>query len=181
MATLHTVIYVTWAAFWVSWVIAAASAKPGSRRDLRARGSTFAILAITFIVVRAVHPGAGSLANVPVAVLGTALFLGGLALAVWARVHLGRNWGMPMTTKDEPELVTSGPYSRIRHPIYSGILLAVLGTALAASLYALIPFGALTVRFVYSARVEEQTMQREFPNAYASYRARTKMLIPFLV
>ncbi len=181
MATLHTVIYITWAVFWVSWVIAAASAKPGTRRDLRARGSTFAILAITFIVVRAVHPGAGTLTNVPIAVLGTALFLGGLSLAVWARVHLGRNWGMPMTTKDEPELVTSGPYSRIRHPIYSGILLAVLGTALAASLYALIPFGALTVRFVYSARVEEQTMQREFPDAYANYRARTKMLIPFLV
>jgi len=181
MATLHTVIYVTWAAFWLYWLIAAASAKPGARRGLRQRGPTFAILAVTFVAVRALHLGGGSLDSVPLAVLGTVLFLGGLALAVWARVHLGRNWGMPMTTKDEPELVTSGPYSRIRHPIYAGIRLAVLGTALAASLYAFVPFVALTAVVVYSARVEEQTMEREFPDAYANYRARTKMLVPFVV
>ena len=65
--------------------------------------------------------------------LGLVLFGLGLAFAIWARVHIGRNWGTPMTQKDEPELVTSGPYRLVRHPIYSGILLANIGTALAPS------------------------------------------------
>ncbi len=56
--------------------------------------------------------------------LGAALFLGGLGPAIWARLHLGRNWGMPQTLKSEPELITSGPYRLLRHPIYTGILTA---------------------------------------------------------
>jgi Putative protein-S-isoprenylcysteine methyltransferase len=65
--------------------------------------------------------------------IGLVLFALGLAFAIWARIHLGRNWGTPMTQKDEPELVTSGPYHLVRHPIYSGILLAGVGTATALS------------------------------------------------
>ena len=64
------------------------------------------------------------------AVIGTLVFACGIGLAVWARLHLGRNWGMPMTQRAEPELVTSGPYRFVRHPIYSGLLAAMLGTAL---------------------------------------------------
>jgi protein-S-isoprenylcysteine O-methyltransferase Ste14 len=60
-------------------------------------------------------------------VLRVILFLSGLGLAAWARIYLGRNWGMPMTQqKNEPEIVTSGPYRFARHPIYSGLLLAIL-------------------------------------------------------
>ena len=86
-----------------------------------------------------------------------------------------------MTQKDEPELVTSGPYRFVRHPIYSGLLLAILGTALATNLYWLIGVGVMGIYFVYSARVEERLMTRSFPVVYPSYRARTKMLIPFLL
>ena len=113
--------------------------------------------------------------------VGLAMFVSGLALAVWARVYLGRNWGMPMTQKDEPELVTSGPYRFVRHPIYSGILLAALGTAVALTLYWLIVFAGIAVYFIYSARVEEGIMTSLFPRAYPGYRARTKMLIPFVL
>ena len=63
--------------------------------------------------------------------IGLVLFALGLAFAIWARVHIGRNWGTPMTQKDEPELVTSGPYHLVRHPIYAGILVAGAGTAVA--------------------------------------------------
>jgi protein-S-isoprenylcysteine O-methyltransferase Ste14 len=66
------------------------------------------------------------------------VFATGIALAIWARVHLGRNWGMPMTQKAEPELVTSGPYRFVRHPIYSGLLAWLLGTALVTNLIGLI-------------------------------------------
>src|SRR5262249_60323923 len=65
--------------------------------------------------------------------LGLVLFAVGLGFAIWARVHIGRNWGTPMTQKDDPELVTSGPYHLVRHPIDSGVLVAGVGTAMALS------------------------------------------------
>jgi protein-S-isoprenylcysteine O-methyltransferase Ste14 len=88
---------------------------------------------------------------------------------------------MPMTKKAEPELVTSGPYRFVRHPIYSGILLGLLGTALAINLYLLIAFGAGLAYCVYSARVEERWLTASFPSAYPAYRTHTKMLIPFVL
>jgi protein-S-isoprenylcysteine O-methyltransferase Ste14 len=109
------------------------------------------------------------------------VLVSGLSLAVWARIYLGRNWGMPMTLKRDPELVTSGPYRFVRHPIYSGILLGLLGTALATNLYWLIAFGVCLVYFAYSARVEEANLTRTFPTTYPGYRSRTKMLIPFVL
>jgi Phospholipid methyltransferase len=84
--------------------------------------------------------GFGSLAvDSPVlGAIGAVVFASGIALAIWARVQLGQNWGMPMTQKAEPELVTSGPYRFVRHPIYSGLLAALLGTALVTNLIGLI-------------------------------------------
>jgi protein-S-isoprenylcysteine O-methyltransferase Ste14 len=114
-------------------------------------------------------------------VVGVILVVCGLGLAVYARVNLGRNWGMPMTRKEEPELVTSGPYRVVRHPIYSGILLGVFGTALATNLYWFIAFLILVGYFFYSATVEEKLMTESFPTAYPAYRAKTKMLIPYLL
>ena len=109
------------------------------------------------------------------------MFASGLALAVWARVDLGRNWGMPMTQKAEPELVTSGPYRFVRHPIYSGLLAAILGTALATNLIGVIIVAILGAYFYYSATVEEKNLTVTFPAAYPAYRASTKMLIPFVL
>jgi protein-S-isoprenylcysteine O-methyltransferase Ste14 len=88
---------------------------------------------------------------------------------------------MPMTERTEPELVTSGPYRFVRHPIYSGLLLAVLGTALAVSLYWLIALSFLVAYFTYSATVEERLLTTSFPGEYARYKAHTKMLIPFVL
>ena len=70
--------------------------------------------------------------------IGLVLFLTGLGLAVWARAHLGRNWGTPMSEKMDAELVTSGPYQYIQNPIYSGIILAAVGTTMAISWYWLV-------------------------------------------
>ena len=115
------------------------------------------------------------------AAVGAVVFLSGLGLALWARVHLGRNWGMPMTERAEPELVTSGPYRFVRHPIYSGILLGMLGTAMATDLYFLVAFGIALAYFSYSATVEERLLSASFPDAYPRYRAHTKMLIPYVL
>ena len=105
-----------------------------------------------------------------------ALFLMGLGLAVWARVHLGRNWGAPMSEKVDAELVTTGPYQYIRNPIYSGIMLAAIGDSGSRQLV----FGLLGrlrwmgAYFVYSATVEGHTMERLFPDAYPAYKRSNK-------
>ena len=119
--------------------------------------------------------------SVVLGVIGAVVFASGIALAIWARVNLGRNWGMPTTQKVDPELVTSGPYRFVRHPIYSGILTGVLGTALATNLIGLIIVGVLGAYFYYSATVEERNLTATFPTAYPAYQTRTKMLIPFVL
>jgi protein-S-isoprenylcysteine O-methyltransferase Ste14 len=112
--------------------------------------------------------------------IGLVVFLSGLALAIWARRYLGRNWGMPMSEKVDPELVTAGPYSRVRHPIYSGIILAMIGTAIAVSWYWLLAVVLLGAYFVYSAVMEERYMAGLFPDTYSAYKRSTKMLVPFV-
>jgi protein-S-isoprenylcysteine O-methyltransferase Ste14 len=109
---------------------------------------------------------------------GVTLCLLGFGLAISARRHLGRNWGLPMSRKEQPELVTSGPYALIRHPIYTGLILAMLGSAIGANVFwalLLVPVGAY---FIYSARREETVMLQLFPEQYAAYMVRTGMLAP---
>jgi len=134
-----------------------------------------------FVLLRVFRTGSLAVHSPVVRVLGWILFVSGLGLAVWARIYLGRNWGMPMTKKDEPELVTSGPYRFVRHPIYFGLLLALLGTAMATNLYWLIALGVMGAYFVHAAAVEERLMTTSSPATYPGYRARTEMLIPFVL
>lgn len=108
------------------------------------------------------------------------LTLIGLFVIVWARLHLGRNWSMVKTQKKNTELVTSGPYRFIRHPIYAGIMLSLLGVTLTMGFYWLIFWALMVTFFTSSARAEEKSMVTRFPKAYPDYKARTKMLIPFV-
>jgi protein-S-isoprenylcysteine O-methyltransferase Ste14 len=179
MSTLRITILAVWGVFWLYWLVSAVGVKQGSRSP-RARAPGLLVV-VAFVIVRVLSPHTLAIHSVPLEAVGTALFAAGLGLAAWARLHLGRNWGMPMTEKSEPELVTSGPYKFIRHPIYSGILLALLGTALATNLYWLIAFVVAGAYFLYSATVEERIMTTSFPAMYSSYRAKTKMLIPFVL
>jgi protein-S-isoprenylcysteine O-methyltransferase Ste14 len=110
--------------------------------------------------------------------IGVGLCLLGVALAIDARRHLGRNWGLPMSRKERPELITSGPYARIRHPIYTGLMLAMLGSALGIDVLWLVPLALASAYFIYSARREEATLLAQFPDHYPAYRARTDMLVP---
>jgi protein-S-isoprenylcysteine O-methyltransferase Ste14 len=140
------------------------------------------VTAVAVIVLVRVLRGGGLAVHSPIVeAIGAVLFVCGIAVAIWARVHLGRNWGMPMTQKAEPELVTSGPYRFVRHPIYSGLLLAFVGTALVINLVGLIIALVLGGYFYYSASVEEKNLAATFPTEYPAYRAETKMLIPFVL
>jgi protein-S-isoprenylcysteine O-methyltransferase Ste14 len=185
MTPLRNGIFIVWTVFWVYWLLAATTTKERSRGGppaRRIRPYSAVVIIGAFIVIRNVK-GTDSLIihSHVLQALGTVIFLSGLALAVWARLHLGRNWGMPMTERAEPELVTSGPYRLVRHPIYTGILVGVLGTAVAVNLFYLIPLAVMTAYFVYSATVEERLLTASFPDAYPSYQAHTKKLIPFVL
>ena len=135
MKAVEVVFLVGWAAFWIYWLAAAFSMKKGRvpwSHELGIR-AVIAVLVLLFIRFRVFHAN-GLKTDGWRAGLGIALFVLGLGFAIWARVHLGRNWGTPMTQKDDPELVTGGPYRLVRHPIYSGILIAGVGTAVGAEL-----------------------------------------------
>jgi len=114
------------------------------------------------------------------AALGLVLFAVGLGFAIWARLHIGRNWGTPMSRKNDPELVTSGPYRLVRHPIYTGILVAGIGSAVALSWSWMIAVALAGVYFIYSAIVEEHYLSEQFPDTYPNYKRSTKLLVPFI-
>jgi protein-S-isoprenylcysteine O-methyltransferase Ste14 len=183
MKAIDIIIGVGWVVFWAYWLVMAFTAKAG-----RSRWTQFAavrvglILVVLFLIRRRALKGHEAVTHDPWLLgIGLAIFVLGLALAVWARVYLGRNWGMPMSQKAEPELVTTGPYSRVRHPIYSGIILAMVGTGIAVSFYWLIVAVIMGAYFLFSAVVEERTMAKTFPAAYPPYKGATKMLIPYVL
>lgn len=175
------VFLVGWVVFWLGWLGAAARTKPGQVQFGRAAGIRLVILVVVLVLIRVEALEGHAQNHGPwTAGVGLALFFAGLAVAVWARVHLGRNWGTPMTQKADPELVTSGPYRLVRHPIYSGLILAMIGTAVAIAFYWLVLVALLGGYFVYSATREERYMTERFPDAYPEYKRSTKMLVPFL-
>jgi protein-S-isoprenylcysteine O-methyltransferase Ste14 len=177
--SLRDSVFVLWGAFALYWLLASVAAKPGSRTSRTVPPGLLVLVA--FVLLRVFKADSLAVRSVALQAIGMVVLVCGMGLAVWARIYLGRNWGMPMTQKTEPELVSSGPYRFVRHPIYSGLLLAILGTALATNIYWLIALGILGIYFVYSARVEERLLTTSFPAAYPAYRARTKMLIPFVL
>jgi len=119
--------------------------------------------------------------TVVTAVLGDFLVFVGLFIAIWARMTLGRNWSASVTLKENHELIQRGPYRLVRHPIYSGLLLMILGTAVLVGQVG----GFLVLVFCFCGfwlklRREEALLTKHLP-AYSDYRRRTKALVPFLL
>jgi protein-S-isoprenylcysteine O-methyltransferase Ste14 len=181
MHSVELIFAIGWAAFWIYWLVAAFSMKRGRVQwssQLRVRA---VLLVLVILLSRAGAFGHGVRnSNPSLAGLGLFLFALGLGFAIWARLHIGRNWGTPMSQKDDPELVTSGPYRLVRHPIYTGILLAGIGTAVALNWLWLSVVALAGIYFVYSAFAEERYMIEQFPNTYPAYKQSSKMLVPFI-
>jgi protein-S-isoprenylcysteine O-methyltransferase Ste14 len=185
---LSSVIGIGWLMFFAYWWISAIGVKKNIRRRSLRWEVGIRLVAVVAIILLARLPRARSFfqrpSPIPVSSItgaaGLILCLAGFSLAVWARVHLGRNWGMPMSLKEGHELVTTGPYRYVRHPIYSGMLLAILGSALATGRVWLVLFVAMAIYCVYSARTEEGLMLQQFPEEYTRYKKRTKAIIPFV-
>lgn len=183
MNVFRQIIGLSWLAFFGVWLVfAIRNRNSGRRRSPRASAvRLLLVLAIVFAIRFANRFSATPFGNLSVdfAAGGAALSLVGVAFAIWARVSLGRNWGMPMTLHTAPELVTSGPYGYVRHPIYSAMAAMVIGTALVFPPAALWAVGSM-VYMVISARREEKDMERRFPDTYPAYKQRSKMFVPFL-
>jgi protein-S-isoprenylcysteine O-methyltransferase Ste14 len=111
--------------------------------------------------------------------IGLTLTVAGCIFAIWARLKLGSNWSGRATVKMGHELVTSGPYALARHPIYTGIIVGVVGSALAyGELRCVLGVAMLFVAFLGKMGQEEQLMMQTFPQSYPVYRQRVKALIP---
>jgi protein-S-isoprenylcysteine O-methyltransferase Ste14 len=113
---------------------------------------------------------------------GAAITAGGLLFSVWARRHLGKNWSQAVTLKEDHELITTGPYALVRHPIYTGLLLGFIGCAVARGEWR----GLLAVALVFVAllrklRLEEKWMRAQFGAPYDTYSRRVAALVPYIV
>lgn len=114
--------------------------------------------------------------------VGVALVVAGLVLSICARAILGRNWSGTVTVKHDHELVRSGPYRYVRHPIYSGLMVAIVGSAIARDEWR----GVLAIAIAFAAlwrklRLEERWLGDTFGEEYAAYRAEVSALIPFVL
>ena len=113
--------------------------------------------------------------------IGLLMTIGGVAFAIWARLTLGRNWSGTVTIKQNHELIRTGPYALVRHPIYTGIAFAIFGTTIfdVEIRGVILILTAISV-LVYKIRVEEQFMTEQFGSEYTNYRQRTKALVPLV-
>ena len=185
MVIFNELIGLLWLIFVVYWVVSAI----GVKKNIEQRGAgwfRWLLIIVVFVLVGSknfrsfiVHHSF-NFSHPAVQAIGVILCAAGIALAIWARRHIGRNWGMPMTKKEGAELTTTGPYKFVRNPIYSGVFLAMIGTAIVVSPWWLLIFIFYASYFFYSAKVEEKIMLEKFPDTYPAYRQRTKMFIPFL-
>lgn len=191
MDIYNSSILALWLIFLVYWAISAFSMKRsvGARAGRRSEaGLRLGIMVVVVLatrismVNRALRNGQAYMpSSTLMRIIGVLLCALGVGLAIWARVTIGRNWGMPMSQKENPELVTSGPYAFIRHPIYTGVLTAMLGSVIGHDVIWLLPLILFGAYFAYSARREEKLMIEEFPEQYPAYMSRTRMLLPFVL
>jgi protein-S-isoprenylcysteine O-methyltransferase Ste14 len=111
-----------------------------------------------------------------ISVFGALLCVAGMAFLVWGRQHLGRNWSQTVAIKQEHALVSSGPYRYVRHPMYTGGLVACIGSSIAAGgAWIFLILGTI---FVWRVGAEDKLMAQQFPNEYPDYRRQTKALLP---
>jgi protein-S-isoprenylcysteine O-methyltransferase Ste14 len=178
-----------WLAWVITWSLLARNAKTTLRRESPSSRAAHVVPLIIAALLLALPTLPGNFLSgrmFPHALatfwVGAVVLAAGLAFSVWARVHLGRNWSGAVTIKRGHELIRHGPYRFVRHPIYTGVLMGLIGTAIARDewrglLAVLIAFAALWRKLV----LEERWLSETFSEEYAKYRAEVRALIPFLL
>ena len=178
-----------WIVFIVFWVLAAFVQKRNARRQTfgsRAIQVSIILLVLMPFFVESRHVGLLYRHLYPnllaVQYFGVLLLLLGFGFAVWARFVLGRNWSGMVTVKEDHTLITRGPYAWVRHPIYTGILLALLGTGITlGTILNLMEVPVVAFAFWLKLRTEEKFMFETFGEQYTAYRQHVKALIPHVI
>jgi protein-S-isoprenylcysteine O-methyltransferase Ste14 len=179
---------VVWIAFLIFWRIKAANTKSTQRLEPAASGIlrlliilvAIVLLSTTWIPLPWLYRPVWRAGFWPFW-LGAAVTVSGLLFAVWAREHLGRNWSSQVSIKQDHELITTGPYAVVRHPIYTGILVGFLGLAIALSeVRGFVVFVLFFLVFWAKLSKEEQWMSSQFGETYAKYVDRTAALVPYV-
>jgi protein-S-isoprenylcysteine O-methyltransferase Ste14 len=182
----NPLIATLWAIWLIGWTAAAFNVKRTRRRESLASAAVNRIpvtLGMLMLVLPRWLPASltrrFATPSPDLAIGALVIVIAGLLFAGWARVHIGRNWSGTLTVKEGHTLITSGPYRWVRHPIYTGVLVALLGTALAIGApYGFIGAGLVLFGFLIRVRIEEQLMRETFPADYADYSRHTSRLIP---
>jgi len=185
-AHVSALIAVAWISLGLIWVGGMLSTKrTASAQSLGARSLHLLFILPGYALFAFRQLGIGWLgerfvpATSTVALAGLAITVAGCFFASWARITLGANWSGRVTLKQGHELITKGPYAITRHPIYTGLITAVAGTALAIGEWrCLVGLVLVALSFVIKIRQEEPVMLQAFPDVYPAYRKRVKALVP---
>jgi len=184
----YSVIGAAWIVFFLYWLVAAFTSKRTQKRQPSGQRLILLIYMVgasSLLFEDRADFGVLSHRFVPglpwIAETGAVMAIAGVAFAIWARNHIGRNWSGMVTIKEDHQLIRTGPYSRIRHPIYTGILLAVLGSALANGEYrSLLAFGLIAIGLAYKAKTEEMLLAEHFGSAFQEHKRLTGFFLPRL-
>jgi protein-S-isoprenylcysteine O-methyltransferase Ste14 len=175
-----------WIVLAVYWAVAALSQKPTKKEEHfieRLRHLVPVMVAFLLLSQSDASYGWLGLRFVPESgtlnLLGLLLAGAGVAFAIWARWHLGRNWSAVVSIREEHDLIRTGPYRAVRHPIYTGLLLAIVGTVLIVGEFrALMAFAIVLASFYLKARKEDAWLAREFGETFEGHAKRTGMFLP---
>ncbi len=175
-----------WIVFVVYWLVSAI--KTRATREKESFVSRYAVLLIEvvgFVLIFSHRASIGFLGdrivprNLIGPILGTVLTWMGIGLAIWARYHLAEYWSARVTIKEGHQLIRTGPYARLRHPIYSGLVLAALGAALVIDRWRCVfGFCLVLIGYCFKAKKEEAMLTQQFGDAFREHQKHTGFLIP---
>lgn len=177
-----------WIVFAIYWTIGALrTCRTAKRESFAARYGVMAIEVLGFYLLLSHDAAIGFFGNrvltrtSDLRLLGVILVWAGIGLALWARWHLGQYWSGRITIKEGHQLIRTGPYARLRHPIYSGLILAVVGTAIEIDQWrAVASIGIVTLGFWIKGRREESMLRQQFGTEFDEHRKHTGFLLPGL-
>jgi protein-S-isoprenylcysteine O-methyltransferase Ste14 len=177
-----------WLIFVLYWLVTAARAKATAERQSLASALAHRIpvgLSFILLISRRLPPSMNQLIIPRTAltlVIGTTVCVLGLLVCIWARRTLAGNWSSDVTFKQDHELIRTGPYRFVRHPIYTGLLAMCLGTAIeAGNLRCWIALLLMGIGFWIKLSQEERLMLRHFPEAYPLYKKQVKAIVPWII